>query len=152
MLVKRNEPASAPEAQSASGGELSSDKPEQKAFSQRTVLGRSWDFEWAKSLDAFNEWVAWEWIAGVVFVVTLIASYFLNRDRYALKGSLEESLEGSEQAWWDGERKIRPHEAEDKVKSIERSMGVRIYACATNLTRSFDRIFRLHRWIHHGPI
>ena len=115
MLIERNEPASELEAQSASSGELSSDKSEQKAaFTEGGTWTGSWDFEWAKSLDAFNEWVAWEWIAGVVFVVTLIASYFLNRDRYALKGSLEESLEGSEQAWWDGERKIRPDEAEDK--------------------------------------
>ncbi len=102
MLVERNEPAPEPEAQSASGGELSSDEPEQKAaFTEDGTWTGSWDFEWAKS-------------PGVVFVVTLIASYFLNRDRYALKGSLEESLEGSEQAWWDGERKIRPDEAEDK--------------------------------------
>ena len=115
MLFERDGPAPEPEAQSASGGELSSDESEQKAaFTEDGTWTGSWDFEWAKSLDAFNEWVAWEWIAGVVFVVTLIASYFLNRDRYALKGNLEESLEGSEQAWWDGERKIRPDEAEDK--------------------------------------
>ena len=110
MLFERDGPAPEPEAQSASGGELSSDEPEQKAaFTEDGTWTGSWDFEWAKSLDAFNEWVAWEWIAGVIFVVTVVASYFLNRGRYALKESLEES----EQAWWDGERKIRPDEAED---------------------------------------
>ena len=110
MLIERDKPASDFDAQSVSRGELSSDESEEKAaFTEDGTWTGSWDFEWAKSLDAFNEWVAWEWIAGVVFVVTLIASYFLNKDRYALRGGLEES----EQAWWDGERKIRPDEAED---------------------------------------
>ena len=110
MLIERNEPASEPEAQPASVGELSSDELDEKAaFTEDGTWTGSWDFEWAKSLDAFNEWVACEWIAGVIFVVTLVASYFLNRGRYALRESLEES----EQAWWDGERKIRPDQAED---------------------------------------
>ena len=111
MLIERDKPASDLDAQSVSRGELSSDESEERAaFTEDGTWTGSWDFEWAKSLDAFNEWVAWEWIAGVVFVVTLIASYFLNRDRYALKGGLEES----EQAWWDGERKIQPDDAEEK--------------------------------------
>ena len=110
MLIERNEPASESEAQSTSGGELSAGQSEEKAaFTEDGTWTGSWDFEWAKSLDAFNEWVAWEWIAGVIFVVTLVASYLLNRDRYSLKESLEES----EQAWWDGERKIQPDKAED---------------------------------------
>ena len=110
-MIERNKPASEPETQSASGGELSAGESKEKAaLAEDGTWTGSWDFEWAKSLDAFNEWVAWEWIAGVIFVVTLVASYFLNRGRYALKESLEES----EQAWWDGERKIRPDEAEDK--------------------------------------
>ncbi len=110
MRIERVKPASDSDDQPVSRGELSPDESEQKAaFTEDGTWTGSWDFEWAKSLDAFNEWVAWEWIAGVVFVVTLIASFFLNRDRYALKGSLEES----EQAWWDGERKIQPNE-EDK--------------------------------------
>ena len=109
-MIERNKPASESETQSASRGELSAGESEEKAaFTEDGTWTGSWDFEWAKSLDAFNEWVAWEWIAGVVFVVTLVASYFLNRGRYALKESLEES----EQAWWDGERKIRPDETED---------------------------------------
>lgn len=109
-MIERNKPASESETQSASRGELSAGESEEKAaFTEDGTWTGSWDFEWAKSLDAFNEWVAWEWIAGVIFVVTLVASYFLNRGRYALKESLEES----EQAWWDGERKIRPDEAED---------------------------------------
>ena len=109
-MIKRNRPASESETQSASRGELSAGESEEKAaFTEDGTWTGSWDFEWAKSLDAFNEWVAWEWIAGVIFVVTLVASYFLNRGRYALKESLDES----EQAWWDGERKIRPDEAED---------------------------------------
>ena len=109
-MIERNKPASESETQSASRGELSAGESEEKAaFTKDGTWTGSWDFEWAKSLDAFNEWVAWEWIAGVIFVVTLVASYFLNRGRYALKESLEES----EQAWWDGERKIRPDEAED---------------------------------------
>ena len=110
MLIERNKSASESETQSASRGELSAGESEEKAaFTEDGTWTGSWDFEWTKSLDAFNEWVAWEWIAGVIFVVTLVASYFLNRGRYALKESLEES----EQAWWDGERKIRPDEAED---------------------------------------
>ena len=109
-MIERNKPASESETQSASRGELSAGESEEKAaFTEDGTWTGSWDFEWAKSLDAFNEWVAWEWIAGVIFVVTLVASYFLNRGRYALKESLDES----EQAWWDGERKIRPDEAED---------------------------------------
>ena len=109
-MNERNKPALESETQSASRGELSAGESEEKAaFTEDGTWTGSWDFEWAKSLDAFNEWVAWEWIAGVIFVVTLVASYFLNRGRYALKESLEES----EQAWWDGERKIRPDEAED---------------------------------------
>ena len=109
-MIERNKPASESETQSASRGELSAGESEKKAaFTEDGTWTGSWDFEWAKSLDAFNEWVAWEWIAGVIFVVTLVASYFLNRGRYALKESLDES----EQAWWDGERKIRPDEAED---------------------------------------
>ena len=110
MLIERIKPTSESETQSASRGELSAGESEEKAaFTEDGTWTGSWDFEWAKSLDAFNEWVAWEWIAGVIFVVTVVASYFLNRGRYALKESLEES----EQAWWDGERKIRPDEAED---------------------------------------
>ena len=109
-MIERNEPASEPEGQSASGGELSADESEEKsAFTEDGAWTGSWDFEWAKALDTFNEWVAWDWIAAVIFVVTLVASYLLNRDRYSLKESLEES----EQAWWDGERKIRPDKAED---------------------------------------
>ena len=109
-MIERNKPASESETQSASRGGLSAGESEEKAaFTEDGTWTGSWDFEWAKSLDAFNEWAAWEWIAGVIFVVTLVASYFLNRGRYALKESLEES----EQAWWDGERKIRPDEAED---------------------------------------
>ena len=109
-MIERNKPASESETQSASRGELSAGESEEKAaFTEDGTWTGSWDFEWAKSLDAFNEWVAWEWIAGVIFVVTLVASYLLNRDRYSLKESLDEN----EQAWWDGERKIRPDEAED---------------------------------------
>ena len=109
-MIERDEPASESGTQSARGGELLGGESEEKAaFTEDGTWTGSWDFEWAKSLDAFNEWVAWEWIAGLIFVVTLVASYFLNRDRYALKESLEEG----EQTWWDGERKIRPDEAED---------------------------------------
>ena len=109
-MIERNKPASESETQSASRGELSAGESEEKAaFTEDGTWTGSWDFEWAKSLDAFNEWVAWEWIAGLIFVVTLIVSYFLNRDRYALKVCFEES----EHDWWDGERKIRPDEAED---------------------------------------
>ena len=109
-MIERDKPASESETQSASRGELSAGESEEKAaFTEDGTWTGSRDFEWAKALDAVNEWVAWELMAGVIFVVTLVASYFLNRGRYALKESLEES----EQAWWDGERKIRPYEAED---------------------------------------
>ena len=83
MSIVREGPTSEPDIESASRGKPPGGQSEDKAaFTEDGTWTGSWDFEWAKSLDAINEWVAWEWIAGVLFVITLVASYFLNRDLF----------------------------------------------------------------------
>ena len=111
MSIVREGPTLEPDIESASRGKPPEGQSEDKAaFTEDGTWTGSWDFGWAKTLDAINEWVAWEWIAGVLFFTTLVASYFLNRDRYALKANLEDG----EATWWDGERKIKPDKEGDK--------------------------------------